>query len=144
MKGKHNPQIYIVDDDQDDSELLGKLFAEQCPGCQISFFENGYTVMNALETNPTVLPDLILLDLNMPLMNGREVLAKLKTDSRFKSIPTLVLTTSSSEDDIQSSYQLGSNAYMIKPSLYSAYPQLVQQTTHYWMNISQLPSYKIN
>ena len=139
MPGKPHPLIYIVDDDNDDAEILCKLFAEQCPSCQISYFENGLLVMNALEANPDSLPSLILLDLNMPLMNGWEVLAKLKTDLRFKSIPTVVFTTSSSETDIHSSYQLGSNAYMVKPSRYSAYPQLVQRTTHFWMNISQLP-----
>ncbi|MDI1291539.1 MAG: response regulator [Methylobacter sp.] len=84
-------------------------------------------------------PDLIFLDLNMPRMNGCEFLAIIKADERFKSIPTVVLTTSSVESDIVHSYQLGATGYITKPGDMPQFVKAIQQIGEYWFSLVKLP-----
>jgi chemotaxis family two-component system response regulator Rcp1 len=84
-------------------------------------------------------PDLILLDLNLPRKNGREVLAELKADPTFKSIPVVVLTTSRAEEDILRSYNLHANCYVVKPVEFDKFVQAVKSISHFWFSIVTLP-----
>jgi two-component system, chemotaxis family, response regulator Rcp1 len=84
-------------------------------------------------------PDLILLDLNMPRMDGREVLARIKADDKLKQIPTIVLTTSSDEADIAKSYLLQANCYLCKPVEFNAFESLVQAINEFWLTRASLP-----
>jgi CheY-like chemotaxis protein len=84
-------------------------------------------------------PDLILLDLNLPLMDGREVLAQIKADDDFKTIPTIILTTSSAEADITKSYQLQANCYLTKPVQLDAFEDLVKSINDFWLTTAKLP-----
>lgn len=84
-------------------------------------------------------PDLILLDPNMPKMDGRRVLAQIKADDVLKNIPTVILTTSDSEDDIVKSYQLAANCYLIKPVQPGAFESLVKSINDFWLSKAQLP-----
>lgn len=84
-------------------------------------------------------PDLILLDLNLPLMDGREVLAQIKADQDFKTIPTIILTTSSAEADITKSYQLQANCYLTKPVQLDAFEGLVKSINDFWLTTAKLP-----
>jgi two-component system, chemotaxis family, response regulator Rcp1 len=84
-------------------------------------------------------PDLILLDLNMPGMDGREVLAQIKMDDRLRTIPIVILTTSESEDDIAKSYQLHANCYLCKPVQLVAFENLVQSVNDFWLTKARLP-----
>ena len=84
-------------------------------------------------------PDLILLDLNMPGMDGREVLAQIKMDDRLRTIPIVILTTSESEDDIAKSYQLHANCYLCKPVQLSAFENLVKSINDFWLTKVKLP-----
>lgn len=84
-------------------------------------------------------PDLILLDLNLPRKNGREVLAELKADPTFKSIPVVVLTTSRAEEDILRSYNLHANCYVVKPVEFDKFVQAVKSISHFWFSNVTLP-----
>lgn len=84
-------------------------------------------------------PDLILLDLNMPRMNGCEFLTAVKADERFKSIPVVVLTSSAVEKDVALSYQLGATSYIAKPADMQQFVKAIQQIGDYWFSLMRLP-----
>jgi two-component system, chemotaxis family, response regulator Rcp1 len=84
-------------------------------------------------------PTLILLDLNLPKIDGREVLALIKADDRLKTIPTIILTTSVAESDIQASYQLQANCYLSKPVQLEAFESLVKSINDFWLTKAKLP-----
>ncbi len=87
-------------------------------------------------------PDLILLDLNLPRMDGREVLARIKADESLKTIPTVILTTSEAEADIVKSYQLQANCYLSKPVQLEAFESLVKSINDFWLIRVKLPQQK--
>lgn len=145
---KSIPIILIADDDPDDRLMMKEAFAERCHDCQICFAHDGVQLMqflNGLEQlpdypdAPSVCPDLILLDLNMPLKDGREALREIKSDPRLRIIPIIVMTTSANEDDIRFCYDSGANSYIIKPSSYSGLLAMVSSLTTYWATTSTLP-----
>ncbi len=84
-------------------------------------------------------PDFILLDLNLPKMDGREVLALIKEDSGLKSIPTIILTTSEAEVDVLKSYQLQANCYLNKPVQLDAFETVVKTVNDFWLTMAKLP-----
>jgi len=84
-------------------------------------------------------PDLILLDLNLPKMDGRQVLAEIKRDEDLKTIPTVILTTSASQEDIDAVYQLRGNCYFTKPVEYDAFEGLLKSIINFWLTIVRLP-----
>jgi CheY-like chemotaxis protein len=84
-------------------------------------------------------PALILLDLNLPKMDGREVLAHIKEDASLKTIPTVILTTSEAEEDIAKSYQLQANCYLSKPVQFDAFESLVKSINDFWLTKVKLP-----
>jgi chemotaxis family two-component system response regulator Rcp1 len=85
-------------------------------------------------------PSLILLDLNLPRINGREVLAHIKQDERLKTIPTIVLTASTAQSDIDLAYGLQANCYVSKPSLPDALDRIVETINDFWLNKAKLPA----
>ncbi|MEO7840813.1 MAG: response regulator, partial [Anaerolineales bacterium] len=87
-------------------------------------------------------PDLILLDLNLPKMDGREVLAHIKADDDLKTIPTVILTTSDAEADILKSYQLQANVYLTKPVQLDAFESLIKSINEFWLIKAKLPPQK--
>jgi len=87
-------------------------------------------------------PDLILLDLNLPRMDGREVLARIKQDPSLSTIPTVILTTSEAEADIVKSYQLRANCYLCKPVQLDAFESLVKSINDFWLTTVKLPAHK--
>jgi len=87
-------------------------------------------------------PDLIVLDLNLPRKNGREVLAEIKSDPELASIPVVILTTSKADEDILSAYDLHANCYIVKPLDFASFVDVVCSIAHFWMSIVTLPSEK--
>jgi DNA-binding response OmpR family regulator len=100
--------------------------------------ENGQIALDKLHT-PGPLPDLILLDWMMPLVNGEEVLREIKQDSRLKRIPVVVLTTSKSETDVGMAYDLGCNTYLVKPFAPKEFEEMIETLGLYWLETAQLP-----
>lgn len=110
-------KLLMADDDHDDREMLKIAFEEQCPGHQLELVCDGEELMKCLERcyADGNLPDIILLDLNMPRKDGKTALREIKADARFKNIPVVIYSTSNSEDDKTETQALGAKAYIIKP-----------------------------
>lgn len=138
--------ILIADDDADDRELIKAAFEEHGADLQLNFVENGEELMHYLRrkgpyadevTYP--FPKLILLDLNMPKKDGREALREIKTDKELKALPVLILTTSTEQKDINKSYELGVNSFIIKPVTFTLLVEFTRTIITYWTGIAQLP-----
>jgi CheY-like chemotaxis protein len=133
MKNKHS--ILIVDDDADDREIIRDAFAANTEEADYVFLENGDALISYLETDGAQsIPSLILLDLNMPGKDGREALKELKTNEKFRHIPTVVFTTSSSYRDKQMSYLLGANCYVTKPDTYNKLVDITGSISKLWLS----------
>lgn len=147
MPDKTSVHILVADDDPDDCLLTREAFRESRLANEVHFVHNGEELLNYLRGAPPFadrqrypLPGLILLDLNMPLKDGREALAEIKADSRLRSIPVVILTTSSEEEDILRSYANGVNSFITKPVSFSGLLDVVQALGHYWLDIVALPT----
>jgi CheY-like chemotaxis protein len=136
--------ILIADDDPDDRLLIEDAFRESNFQHPIAFVDNGEDLLSYLRAegrhSSRTLPGLILLDLNMPRMDGRTALMHMKADRAFRRIPVIVLTTSTAEEDIQQTYDLGVSAYIPKPGSYSELLELVESLNSYWMRFVALPA----
>ncbi|MDF1499646.1 MAG: response regulator [Anaerolineales bacterium] len=133
-------EILLVEDNPDDIRLTIEAFNGWKLKNNISTVKDGVDAMAYLHREPpyteAVLPDLILLDLNMPRMDGREVLAEIKQDDGLKAIPVVVLTTSQAEEDVLESYNLYANCYITKPIDLDQFTKVVQAIDHFWLSIS--------
>jgi len=114
----------LVDDDEDDREIFLMIVSKAHPTLTISIATNGEDALQQLQ-NATNLPDMIFLDLNMPLMNGRELMQALKADVRLKRIPTIILTTSSHGPTINELKALGAKDFITKPDKYSTWEKML-------------------
>jgi CheY-like chemotaxis protein len=138
--------ILIAEDDADDRYLIQTAFSEiGFPG-QIDFVENGIEVFSYLEdiyasnnNEEKALPGFILLDLNMPKKDGREVLKELKQHPVFKKIPVIVFTTTKNEIEIRRCYELGANSYVIKPISFDALLKVVENIRSFWFQTASIP-----
>jgi CheY-like chemotaxis protein len=142
----NNQPILIAEDDADDRYLLQAAFAEVGCSEQIDFVENGIEVLNYLDNIYTKnditiksLPGFILLDLNMPKKDGREVLKELKQHPVFKKIPVIVFTTTKNEIEIKRCYELGANSYVIKPISFDALLKVVENIRSFWFHTASIP-----
>jgi CheY-like chemotaxis protein len=127
-----NP-IVIVDDDSDDRGLIKDAFLENSPNRKFVLLENGDLLLEFLKATPDAeLPALILLDLNMPGKDGREVLKEIKKDSMLNHIPVIVFSTSSLDKDRIISYELGANCFITKPSSYQEMIYLTDAIMKLW------------
>ena len=138
--------IHMGDDDLDDQLLVSDALLEAKLGNPIDFTNNGLELLQYLRREGEFshlqgepLPGLILLDLNMPIMDGREVLNELKRDPVFKAIPVVILTTSKAEEDIAKTYNMGVNSFIIKPVSFDSLVETIKSMTNYWFHIVSLP-----
>ena len=135
--------VLLVEDSPGDVRLTREALNEANPGIKLSVVSDGVEAMSFLHQedghSDAPRPDLILLDLNLPLMDGREVLTKIKEDETLKTIPTIILTTSEAEADISKSYQLQANSYLCKPVQLDRFESLVKSINDFWMMNAKLP-----
>ncbi|HVF80783.1 MAG TPA: response regulator [Flavisolibacter sp.] len=132
MKEKH--RIVIVDDDADDREIIRDAFENYKKEQQYVFLESGDRLLDYLEQSTDAnAPSLIMLDLNMPGKDGREILKEIKTDNRFQHIPTIIFTTSSSQRDKQMVYSLGANCFITKPDTFNKLIELASSIGKLWL-----------
>jgi CheY-like chemotaxis protein len=138
--------ILIADDDADDRYLLETAFSEKGFTERIDFVENGVEVLNYLSNlkagadNQIHYPKFVLLDLNMPKKDGRQVLREMKASPVLKKIPVIVFTTTKSENEISRCYELGANTYIIKPVSFDALLNVVESIRSYWLHTAATPS----
>lgn len=140
---KKSIKIFVADDDADDRYLLEQAWKENRIQNELVFFEDGEALMNQLQDPKLGLPNLILLDLNMPKLDGRECIALIKANPLLKKIPLIVLTTSKTEEDILKSYQLGVNSFISKPVSFESLVEIVKQMDRYWFDIVELPEVQL-
>jgi CheY-like chemotaxis protein len=137
-------EILLVEDSPADILLTREAFEESRILNTLHVAEDGVQAMDFLhrrgEHASAPRPDLILLDLNLPRKNGREVLAEIKADPDLRKIPIVVLTTSSADEDILKAYDLNANCYVVKPVGFENFMQAVQSIRHFWFSVVTLPS----
>ena len=137
-------EILLVEDNPGDISLTREAFEETRLPITLHVVRDGVEAMEFLrregEHGVAPRPDLILLDLNLPRMDGREVLAKIKNDPELKTIPVIVMTTSDAHQDVLKAYDLHANCYQIKPVDVEEFFAMVQAIESYWFNMTQLPT----
>jgi CheY-like chemotaxis protein len=139
--------ILMADDDPDDRLLTQEAIEESRLINRLQFVEDGEHLLDYLfrrgpytDETKYPMPDLILLDLNMPRLDGREALAIIKNDAKLRKIPVVILTTSKAEEDILRTYQLGANSYITKPVTFEGLVDVAKSIGRYWFTIVRLPS----
>ncbi|WP_298376912.1 response regulator [Azospirillum sp.] len=135
--------ILLVEDDPADAGLAKRALREGRILCRVSHVRDGVEAMEFLRRTDQFAgaprPDLILLDLNMPRMDGRAVLQELKADPELKTIPVVILTTSDVDRDVNASYLLGANSFITKPMDMDAFFDAVKSVEEYWFRVVRLP-----
>jgi CheY-like chemotaxis protein len=150
---RHDPHykpitILMADDDDEDRELTREALECSRLANDMRFATDGRDLLDYLRregryADPAVdapVPGIILLDLNMPKMDGREALAEIKADANLRKIPVVVLTTSKDEEDVMRTYDLGVNSFITKPVTFAGLVEVMQTWTRYWFEIVELPN----
>ncbi len=139
--------VLLAEDDEDDYLLARDAFREAGSKVELRRVTDGEDLVAYLhhqgahaDAKSSPRPHVILLDLNMPKKDGREVLKELKADPELRQIPVVVMTTSSSQVDVFMSYQLGANSYVRKPLTFEELCETVKNFEHYWFNLVSLPA----
>lgn len=136
-------EILLVEDNPGDSRLLQEALKDAKVYNNVSLVEDGIEAMAFLRKESKYAdaprPDVILLDLNLPKKDGREVLAEIKTDEDLKRIPVVILTVSKDEEDILKTYNLHANCYITKPIDFDQFIKVVKTIEDFWLTIVKLP-----
>jgi len=146
LKWSRPVEILLVDDNPADVALTQEAFQDGKLCNNLNVVNDGVEAMEFLRKRgqyasaPT--PDFILLDLNMPRKDGREVLAEIKSDEKLKSIPVVIMTVSKDDKDILESYRLHANCYITKPVKFTEFVEIVRTLENFWFSIVTLPSKK--
>ena len=147
-QGKTKPiTILMAEDDPDDRQMTKEAFAESHLNNDLRFVEDGVELMDYLcrrgkyvDPASSPYPGLLLLDLNMPRMDGREALREIKKDPRLKNLRVIILTTSKAEEDIHRSYDLSATSYISKPVTLASLIEVIKTVGKYWLEIVELPN----
>lgn len=143
LTARRPSEVLLVEDNMGDILLTREGFKRSNFPVNLQHVENGEECLaflrkeGAFANAPT--PDLILLDLNMPVMDGREVLKTLVADPKFRHLPVVVLTTSANEQDVQEMYHLRCSTYIVKPLDFEEFQRIIQVIAEYWFTVATLP-----
>lgn len=136
-------RILLIEDNQDDIELTLEALQDSKVRIEIEVVSDGMAAMAFLRREGVYAdkprPDLILLDLNLPLKDGREVLKEIRGDQDLTDIPVVVLTTSEDEEDILRAYKLHANCYIAKPVDFVRFTEIIRQVEGFWLQLVKLP-----
>jgi CheY-like chemotaxis protein len=137
-------EVLLVEDDPGDELMTREAFEENKVRNTLHVAHDGEEALDFLNRRGAFVdaprPDLVLLDLNLPKFDGRQVLAEIKADEDLRTIPVVVLTTSGAEEDILRSYQLHANAYVTKPVDFARFIQVVRQIDNFFVSVVRLPA----
>lgn len=146
MNNYHNClKILLVDDNEDDVMMAQKAFAQLNFPCKLETAQGAQAALDYLQCRggyadrKPVLPDLLLLDINMPQMDGFALLKILKADKLLKKIPIIMLTSSSAREDVARSYEYGAASFLTKPESFEGFKNLLGGFGSYWLTVSALP-----
>jgi CheY-like chemotaxis protein len=135
--------VFLVEDNEDDVLLTRYAFRKMPFPVEFQVAHNGLEALQSLRRNQpenAPLPDVILLDLNMPCMDGRQLLTELKGDPRFQAIPAIVLSTSAAEEDVSTAYRRHASAYMTKPIALTEFVNTMRHFADFWLSgVAVLP-----
>lgn len=136
-------QVLLVEDNEDDVELTLAALEDSRVKMDIHVVDDGVKALSFLRNQGEFAdkprPDLVLLDLNLPVMDGREVLKAIREEPELTGIPIVVLTTSQSEADIMGMYQLHANCYISKPVDFQQFTEVIRQIEGFWLQLVKLP-----
>jgi len=136
-------EILLVEDNEDDMVIIQEVFTDMKLATIVNTVRDGEEALTYLRRKGKYkearMPDLVLLDINMPKMNGFEVLEAMKKDPRLQSLPVIMLTTSHREEDVVRSYAKGACSYIHKLVGLDEFKQLIKQFEHYWTSVSRVP-----
>jgi CheY-like chemotaxis protein len=136
-------EVLLVEDDPGDTLMIKEAFEDNKVRNRLTSVADGVEALEYLrregEYGDAPRPDLVLLDLNLPRKDGREVLAEIKSDDGLSTIPVVVLTTSSAEEDVLRSYKLHANAYVTKPVDFERFIEVVRQIDDFFVTVVKLP-----
>ena len=139
-------EILLIEDNPADILLTKEAFKECLHEHKITAFKDGSEAMKYLRRNgeysDSKIPDLVLLDLNLPKKDGRELLAEIKSDKNINPIPVIILSTSKNERDIQTSYELKANCYICKPVELDSFINIILSIEKFWLKTVSLPVYE--
>lgn len=146
MESKRVRNILIVDDSEDDFETVERALKKLEYKEKIHRCVSGQDALDYLyaegkyqENQAVTTPDLLFLDLNMPGMDGKEILRKLRQDPEYKKLPVIIFTNSDYPKDIEECYQLGANSYVKKPVTFEGFKESIKNTVDYWFNSALIP-----
>lgn len=137
-------RVLLVEDSRADARLMIEVFKEEHINVDVDIVRDGEEAMDYLKQQGKYkgapVPKLIILDLNMPKKDGREVLAEVKSDSKLSTIPVVVLTTSQSEEDIQKSYKLHASCFVTKPLELEKFIAIIKSLDSFWFKAVRFPA----
>lgn len=137
-------EVLLVEDNEDDAVIIQEVFAEMRLATLINVVRDGEEALAYLQRQGKYkvvrMPDIVLLDINMPKKNGFEVLEAMKKDPRLQSLPVIMLTTSQREEDVVRSYAKGACSYIHKLVDLEQFKHLIMQFEHYWTGVSRIPT----
>jgi CheY-like chemotaxis protein len=146
LKTRRPIRVLMADDDADDRQMFREALEESFLSPTLHVVENGEQLLNYLnrrgeyaDPQSSPRPGLILLDLNMPFINGMKALQQIKQNPELSDIPVVILTTSQSPDDIARAYRLGSNSFITKPVSFTGLVQAIRALGQYWFDVVELP-----
>ncbi|MBN1647299.1 MAG: response regulator [Spirochaetales bacterium] len=135
--------IIMADDDEDDRYMIREAFVKAGVNIPLFCVENGEELISLLESHQQqhgqMHPAFILLDLNMPRMDGRKSLEIIRKNENLKKIPVIVFTTSDSEEDVALAYEYGANSFILKPSSFTSMVDIMKTLKSYWLETVSLP-----
>jgi two-component system, chemotaxis family, response regulator Rcp1 len=132
--------ILLVEDNPADARLTVEAFRTSDPDTVLEICEDGESALARLHDSALALPALVLLDLNLPGIDGREVLATIKSDARLRRLPVCVLTTSRAAEDVERAYDHHTNSYVVKPVDLNAFRDAIRRIRQFWFETAQLPA----
>lgn len=139
-----NPlRILLVEDNPADVDLLRESLEESTLDAVLTVARSGaeaWGVLSGAGETGDPPPDIVLLDLNLPGVDGRQILGRMRADERYRTCPVVVLTSSEAERDIVQSYELGANCYVVKPLEFESYMAVMKVLESFWLRIAKLPS----
>lgn len=145
QKKKEHYQVLLIEDNPGDIRLTLEAFNEIAPSTTVNTVQDGVEALEYLRKigghQHAVTPDVILLDLNLPKRDGRELLKIIKSDIILRFIPVIVLTTSAAEQDILNAYELHANCFISKPLDVDTFFKLIQRVKDFWLDTVKLPSH---
>ncbi len=141
--GSRNLEVLLIEDNPAQILVLQEILEESGVALDLRVFEDGEAALAALrgesgKKKPTR-PDLIMLDLNLPGKDGRQILKEIKTDQKLQVIPVIVLSTSQADEDIRQCYRLGANCYIIKPVDLDEFIKIIRAIESFWCHTARLP-----